>query len=150
MELVKPEIGLIFWMTVTFLVVLFLLRKFAWKPILKMLNDRDAKIENSLQEAERARKEVENLKSENENLLAQARAERDKILKEAKEIREKLITEAKTEAQNEGRRMIQSAKESIEKEKQLAMRELREQTVNIAMEAASKILRKELDNKGAQ
>src|SRR6476646_4623212 len=95
MELVKPSIGLIFWMVVSFSIILFILAKFAWKPILGMIKDREESIENALASAEKAKEEMKALQSSNERILAEARNERDAMLKEAREIREKMIADAK-------------------------------------------------------
>ncbi|MCX6352676.1 MAG: F0F1 ATP synthase subunit B [Bacteroidetes bacterium] len=144
MELVKPDIGLVFWMTITFLILLFILRKFAWKPILTMITDREASIANSLSEAANAREEMKSLKSQNEQILQEAVAEREKMLREAREMKEKMIAEAKTQAQDEGKKMIAQAKEAINMERDAAMRQIREQAVLLSIDAASKILKKEL------
>jgi F-type H+-transporting ATPase subunit b len=148
--LIMPNIGLMFWTLITFILLLITLRKFAWKPILDGLKNREQSIEDALSEARKAREEMGNLKAENETLLAQARQERDKILKEAKEIREKLLSDAKTQAQEEGRKIVADAKASIDKEKQAAFRELREQVVSLAIEASTKILKKELSSQPEQ
>lgn len=142
--LITPNIGLMFWTLLTFVVLLIVLKKFAWGPILSGLKEREQSIENALLEAQNAREEMKNLRSENENLLNEARAERDKMLREAKETREKLISDAKTQAQEEGKKIIAQAKESINKEKEQAFRELKEQVVLLSTEAASKILKREL------
>jgi F-type H+-transporting ATPase subunit b len=148
--LITPNIGLMFWTLLTFIILLVLLSKFAWKPIMNGIRSREVSIENALAEAKKAREEMKNLKSENESLLAEARGERDRILKEAREIREKMVADAKGMAHEEARLIVSNAKESIEKEKLAAMKELREQVVDLALQAASKILKKELDNRGAQ
>lgn len=144
--LITPNIGLMFWTLLIFTILLLVLRKFAWGPILTGLKTREQSIEDALNEAKKAREEMNNLKSENEALLAQARAERDRILKEAKEIKEKMITEAKTAAQDEGKRIMAQAQDAIEKEKATAFADLKEQVVTLAIEAASKIVKKELAN----
>ena len=146
MELVKPEIGLLFWMCVTFLIVLFLLSKFAWKPILKMISDREESISNSLDAAKQAREDLANLKATSEKVMKEAHAERDALLREARDIKDRIIAEAKTAAQEEGRKIIAQAKDSITSEKNAALRQLREQVVQMAMEASTKILKKELAN----
>ncbi len=144
--LLQPNIGLMFWTLLTFGILLLVLRKFAWGPIMTGLRTREQSIEEALNEAKRAREEMNSLKAENENLLAQARAERDRILKEAKEIKEKLISDAKTAAQEEGKRIMAQAQDAIEKEKATAFADLKEQVVTLAIEAASKIVKKELAN----
>ena len=108
MDLVTPGIGLIFWQAVTFLVVLFLLSKFAWKPIMASLRERESSIEDALSQAEKAKLEMQALKADNEKLVAQARLERDKILKEAQEAGLQLIEQAKTKATVEGNRQIEA------------------------------------------
>jgi F-type H+-transporting ATPase subunit b len=148
--LVTPDIGLMFWTLLTFLILLIVLRKFAWGPIMNGLKAREQSIENALSEAKKAREEMSNLKSENEALLAEARAERDRILREAKEIKDKLISEAKATAQEEGRKILAQAQQNIEKERLSAFKELKEEVVNLAMDAATKIIRKEMSSKGAQ
>jgi F-type H+-transporting ATPase subunit b len=148
--LVTPNIGLMFWTLLTFLLLLFILRKFAWGPIMNGLKAREQSIENALSEAKKAREEMSNLKSENEALLAEARAERDRILREAKEIKDKLISEAKTQAQEEGRKILAQAQQSIDKERANAFKELKEEVVNLAMDAATKIIRKEMSSKNTQ
>ncbi|CAN5913714.1 F0F1 ATP synthase subunit B [soil metagenome] len=150
MELVTPGIGLIFWTTITFIVVLFLLNRFAWKPILRSLNDREARIEDSLRAADRARLEMQNLKSENEKLLAQARIERDKILKEATEAGNRLVEMAKEKATQEGNRMIEQARETINNEKNKAMTEINNQAAILSIEIAERILKRELKDPLAQ
>jgi F-type H+-transporting ATPase subunit b len=117
MELVTPDPGLLFWMTITFLLVLFILTKFAWKPIMKALKDRESSIEEAIQSAENARRQMDSLKADNEKLLQEARLERDKMMKEAKEMKESIISQARKSADEEGRKMIAAAKEAIDKEK---------------------------------
>jgi len=117
MELVKPSIGLIFWMVVSFSIILFLLRKFAWKPILGMIKERELSIENALAAAENAKAEMKALQSNNEKILAEARSERDQLLKDAREIREKMIADAKGIAAKEGERLLTIARENIQNEK---------------------------------
>jgi F-type H+-transporting ATPase subunit b len=146
MELVKPEIGLIFWMVVTFLIVLFLLKKFAWKPILQMIGEREDSITGSLEAARMAKEELANLKATSERIIKEAHAERDTLLREARDVKDKIIAEAKASAQEEGRKIVAQAKDSITTEKNAALRELKEQVVNMAMDAASKILKQQLEN----
>jgi F-type H+-transporting ATPase subunit b len=150
MELITPGIGLIFWQTVTFIVVLFLLNRFAWKPILRSLNDRETRIEDSLRSADRARLEMQNLKAENEKLLAQARVERDKMLKDAAEAGNRLVEMAKEKATQEGNRMIEQARETINNEKNKAMTEINNQAAILSIEIAERILKRELKDPVAQ
>ncbi len=150
MELVTPGIGLIFWQTVTFLIVLFLLSKFAWKPIMQALHEREASIENALSAAEKAKLDIQGLKAENEKLLAQARLERDKILKEASEAGNQMLETARQKASDEGDRMILNAREAIENEKRAAITEVKNMAAQLSVDIAERILRKELSNPQAQ
>uniref|UniRef100_UPI0040484FE3 F0F1 ATP synthase subunit B n=1 Tax=Flavobacterium sp. TaxID=239 RepID=UPI0040484FE3 len=133
-----------------FVVFFLLMRKFAWKPILGAVKGREDSINNALLAAENAKKEMQNLKSDNEKLLAEARAERDLMIKEAREIKEKMIADAKSEAQVQGAAMIESAKASIESEKNAAMAELKNQVSSLSLEIAETLLKEELSNKEAQ
>jgi F-type H+-transporting ATPase subunit b len=142
--------GLFIWQIVIFVGLILLLKKFAWKPILDAVNEREEGIKNALLAAENAKKDMQNLKSDNEKLLAEARAERDLMMKEAREIKEKMIADAKSEAQVQGAAMIESAKASIESEKNAAMAELKNQVATLSIEIAEKLLQGELSNKEAQ
>ena len=144
------EFGLFFWQVLIFVGLILLLKKFAWKPILDAVNDREEGIKNALLAAENAKKDMQNLKADNEKLLAEARAERDLMLKEAREIKEKMIADAKSEAQTQGEKMIDQAKASIESEKNAAMAELKNQVSSLSLEIAEKVLRDELSNKESQ
>lgn len=148
--LVKPDIGIIFWTTVTFLVLLVLLRRFAWKPILNAVKSREESIETALASADKAREEMERLKSDNEKILAEARQERDRILKEAREVRDKVIGDAKEDAGQQAEQLIASAKEQIDNQKMAAITELKNQVAEMSIEIAEMILRKELDDKEKQ
>jgi len=142
--------GLFFWALIIFVGLVLLLKKFAWKPILDAVNEREEGIKNALLSAENAKKEMQNLKSDNEKLLADARAERDAMIKEAREIKEKMITDAKSEAQVQGAKMIEQAKASIESEKNAALAELKSQVSGLSVEIAEKLLKAELSNKESQ
>lgn len=148
--LVKPDIGLIFWTTITFLILLVVLRKFAWKPILGAVKDREASIKDSLASAEKARDEMERLQSNNEKILQEARQERDKLLKEAREIRDKIVNEAKDQASEQAEQIISSAKDQIHNQKMAAITELKNQVGEMSIEIAELILRSELANKEKQ
>jgi F-type H+-transporting ATPase subunit b len=150
MELVTPNFGLIFWQLVTFLIVLYLLTKFAWKPIMNALSERETSIENALSAAEKAKLEMQGLKAENEKLLAEARMERDKILKEASEAGNSIIETAKNKANEEGARMITQAREAIENEKRAAITEVKNMAAALSVDIAERILRKELSDPQAQ
>ena len=134
MDLVTPDFGLIFWTLVTFLLLVFLLSKFAWKPILKMVDDREASIEDALKAAERARDEMKSLQSDNEAVLKEARQERERILKEAREMKNKIVSDAKDIAIAEGEKAIASAKAAIVAEKASAIAELKNQAATLSIE----------------
>ena len=142
--------GLFFWQAIILVILIVLLAKFAWKPILAALAAREEGISNALLAAVNAKKEMQNLKADNEKLLAEARAERDAMIKEAREIKEKMIADAKSEAQAQGEKMIESAKASIESEKNAAMAELKNQVSTLSLEIAETLLKGELSNKEAQ
>jgi len=144
MELVKPEFGLVFWMTVSFLIVVFILRKFAWGPILSSLKERETSIEDALNAAKKAKDEVANMKAENEQLLKQARNERDMMLKEARDTKDAIVNEARSKAQSEADRMITSAREAIQNEKMAAITELKNQVATLSIEIAEKVIRQQL------
>jgi F-type H+-transporting ATPase subunit b len=146
MELIQPGLGLIFWMTISFGLVLFLLGKYAWKPIMKMLREREESIEQALHAADKARDEMKNLVSDNERLLAEAKNERDAILGEARKIREKIIEEARGKANEEAERIVENARERIENEKMAAITELKNQIALLSIEIAEKLIREELSH----
>ena len=143
MNLAHPE-SLLFWNTITFLILLFLLSKYAWKPIMKSVKEREASINSALEAAEEAKKEMQNLKANNERLLAEARVERDLMLKEAREMKEKIVAEAKEEAQREGDKLIKQAKDLIDSEKKVALAQLKDQIAALSIEMAQKIMINEL------
>ena len=149
MNFTAPE-SLVFWTTLIFLVFFLLLRKFAWRPILGAVKQREDSINNALQAAENARKEIQNLQAENERIIQDARAERDAMIKEAREIKEKMIADARVEAQAQGEKMIEQAKATINSEKNAAMAELKAQVSGLSLEIAEKILKQELSNAAAQ
>ena len=144
------SVGLFIMQTVLFVGLILLLKKFAWKPILDAVNEREEGIKNALLSAENAKKEMQNLKSDNEKLLDEARLERDTMIKDAREIKEKMINDAKTEAQVAGEKMISQAKAAIESEKNAAMAELKAKVSSLSVEIAEKLLKDELSNKEAQ
>tara|TARA_B110000027_G_scaffold77419_1_gene82487 strand:+ start:70 stop:570 length:501 start_codon:yes stop_codon:yes gene_type:complete len=144
------SIGLFFWQTVIFVLLIFLLKKFAWKPILDAVNEREEGIRSSLKSAEKAREEMASLQSENEDTLKKARLERDGLLKEAREIKQKLIEEAKNEANKEAKKIIIQAQETIESEKNAAIVDLKNQVANLSIEIAEKVLKEKLSEDKAQ
>ncbi|MEI6348769.1 MAG: F0F1 ATP synthase subunit B [Bacteroidota bacterium] len=150
MELITPGIGLVFWMVLSFSILLFLLKKFAWKPIILMLNERENTITEALDQAKIAREEMKALQANNEQLIILAKEERDAIIVEARHIREKMIEEAKLKANEESQRIIDSAKASINYEKMQAITELKNQVAQLSIDIAEKLLNDELDNKEKQ
>ncbi len=150
MDLLIPEIGLIFWHTVSFLILLFLLTKFAWKPVLKAIKDREKNIQSALDAAEKAKLEMARLTNENEQLLKEARAERDNILKEAKELKDKIVADAKLEAQESGKKILEQAKKEIEDQKNRALAEVKNQVSSLSLDIARKVLTKEFEDQTKQ
>ncbi len=142
--------GLFFWQTLIFVGLIFLLKKFAWKPILDAVNEREEGIKKALESAENAKKEMQNLQADNQRILQEARMERDAMLKEAREMKEKIIADSKNEAQAQGLKMIEQAKAAIESEKNAAMAELKLQVSTLSLSIAEKLLKDELSNKEAQ
>jgi len=150
MELIKPEIGLIFWMTLAFGVVFFILAKFVFPIIGSALRKREEKITEALELAERTHEEMKQLQADNEKILREAHEERDKILTEARATRDKIIEDAKTKATEETNRIVDSAKESIENERKAALTDIKNEIANISIKVAEKILERELNSDGAQ
>ncbi|UOQ66654.1 F0F1 ATP synthase subunit B [Hymenobacter volaticus] len=148
--LVTPELGLIFWQLVIFLIVLFLLAKFAWKPILTSLKQREDSIEGALRMADQAKLEMQELRAGNEKLLADARLERDRIIKEATALANQLIEQAKNKANEEGGRMIVQAREAIQNEKNAALAEVKNTAAQLSIDIAERILRRELTDTDSQ
>lgn len=149
-SLTTPAIGLVFWTTIIFILFFLILRKFAWKPILSAVNARDEMIKGSLASAENARKEMLKLQSDNEAILKKAREEREGILKEARDIRDRLIAEAKGKASEEAEKLVEKAKAGIEREKAMALADIREQVTSLSIEIASKLLGEKLQKTGEQ
>jgi F-type H+-transporting ATPase subunit b len=146
MELVNPGIGLIVWMTLAFLAILYILGKYAWKPILKSLKERESTIHDALNSAEKAKEEMLKLKFTNEELLQEAKNERDAILATARKIKDTIIEESKQKASEEANRIIVAAKESIQNEKMNAMTDLKNQLADLSLEIAKKVLKRELSD----
>jgi len=147
MELVQPGLGLIIWMTIAFSILLWILGKFAWKPIMKGLKEREQSIDEALHAADKAREEMKELKFSNEQLLKEAKEERDIILREARHVKENIIEEAKGKATQEANRIVESAKESIQYEKMAAITEMKNELASLSIEIAEKILKEELTSK---
>lgn len=150
MELVTPDIGLIFWQSVVFLIVFAILALFVWKPIMSALKTREHQIEDSLRAAEHAKEEMEQIKSDNEYLLQEARIERDQILKTAKEESGRIIDHAKAETSDITQKMIHDAQEAIEGERRAAVKEIKELVASLSIEVAEKVLREKLSDDKSQ
>jgi len=146
MELITPGLGLIFWMTLAFLLLLFILGKFAWKPILRMLKERETSIHEALNAANQAREEMKKLQFSNEQLLLEAKNERDSILNEARKVREKMMEEARVKAGEEAARIVEAARTDIQNEKLAAMTELKNQIAENSLTLARFILKRELSD----
>ena len=144
------SIGLFFWQTLLFVFLLLLLKKYAWKPMLAAVNDREEGIRNALDSAEKAKLEMQNLQADNQKLLKEARSERESMLKEAREIKNKMIEDAKDQAKEEAGKLVAQAQASIETEKKAAIAELKSQVANLSIEIAEKVVREELSNKDKQ
>lgn len=142
--------GLFIMQTVILIVLIFLMVKFAWKPILNSLNEREEGIQGALDAAEKAKREMENLQADNQKLLKEARSEREAMLKEAREIKNKMIEDAKDQAKEEAGKLVAQAQASIETEKKAAIAELKSQVANLSIEIAEKVVREELSNKDKQ
>lgn len=150
MELVTPSIGLVFWTLIAFLLLLLLLKKFAWTPIMGAIHEREQSIDEALNKAELAKQEMARLTSQNQDLMQQARAERDEILKEAKTLKDGILNEAKKQAQVEGAKLIEKAKIEIENQKKAALAEVKDQVSTLSLEIAERVLRNQLDDKTKQ
>ena len=148
--MLSAGLGTIIWTSVAFLIVVFLLKKMAWGPILETLRERENEIDQSLQAAEEAKRQMEELKSDNEKLIKEARLERDQILKQAKEAKEAMISEAKAKAKEEADKLIANAKATIETEKKAALSELKNSVAGIALEIAEKVVRERLSDDAKQ
>jgi F-type H+-transporting ATPase subunit b len=142
--------GLFFWQILLFVGLLLLLRKFAWKPILNAINEREEGIRSALASAEAAKKEMQDVTADSEKLLQEARAERELMLKEAREIKEKMLADAKAQAQQEGDKLVAQARQSIEGEKKAAIDDLKNQVASLSVEIAEKVLQKQLEDKDKQ
>lgn len=150
MDLLTPSFGLLLWTLLAFLIVLFILKKFAWKPILNSLKERENTIADSLATAERVKAEMSQLKSENEALLAKAREERAQLLKEARDTKDRIISEAKEQAKIEANKIVLDAQAAIHQQKMAALTDVKNQVGTLVIEVAEKVLRRELGNKTEQ
>ncbi len=150
MELVTPNPGLIFWTAITFCLLLYILGKYAWKPIMKAVSDRENSIESALLKADAVREEMARLTNENEALLKQARSERESILAEATKVKNQIINEAKEAAQKEGSRIMDNARAEINNQKLIALADVKNQVAVLSLEIAEKVLRKQFEDQKKQ
>ncbi len=150
MELLLPGLGLLVWTLIAFLLVLFILRRFAWKPILKGLKDRETNIADAIASAEKVKAEMAALKNENEALLAKAREERAVMIKEAKETGDRMIADSQNKAKVEYERIVAEAQATINQQKNAAIIDVKNQVGNLVIEVAEKVLRRQLENKPQQ
>lgn len=150
MELLVPEFGLVILQTIAFLLLMFLLAKFAWKPVLAAIKEREQSIDEALNKAELAKQEMARLTAQNEELMKEARAERDRILKEAKTLKDNILHEAKSQAHTEGAKLIEKARIEIENQKKAALSELKNQVSSLSLDIAERVLRSQLDDKTKQ
>jgi F-type H+-transporting ATPase subunit b len=144
------SLGLFVWQSLLFICLVLLLRKFAWKPILNSVSEREEGIKNALAAAEEAKKEMQNISADSEKLLKEARAEREAMLKEAREIKDKLIADSKEQAKVEGDKMIKQAQAAIESEKKAAVADIKSQVANLSVEIAEKVIKEQLSDKSKQ
>ena len=150
MDLITPEFGLVFWTLITFFILLVILKKFAWKPILGAVSEREEGIKNALASAENARIEMENLQSDNERILKEARLEREVMLKEARELKNKIIDDAKEEAKRQSDKLVRQAQETILREKKAAISDLKAEVAKVSISIAEKVIRGELSDADKQ
>jgi len=150
MDLLTPDIGLLFWQVLFFLALLFILTKFAWKPIAQSLKEREQDIQSALDLAERTRAEMAKLQADNQKLQAEARAERDAIIRSAKDASDRMIAEARDKASEEGKRILDQAREAMQTERQAMMAQVKKEVVDLSIQIAEKVLRKELSDKASQ
>ncbi|MBZ0327803.1 MAG: F0F1 ATP synthase subunit B [Altibacter sp.] len=150
MDLVTPDVGLLFWTFLSFIVLLVTLRMVAWKPMLGAVNSREQSIREALASAEAAKRDMENLTTDNERILKEARAEREAMMKEAREMKTKMIADAKDEAKVAADKMITNAQSAIETEKKAAIAELKNQVASLSLEIAEKVVKAELSDKDKQ
>ncbi len=150
MDLVTPDVGMLFWTLVSFIILYLILRKFAWGPILGAVKEREESIKAALDAADNAKKDMENLKADNEKILNEAKTERETMLKEAREIKSKLISDAEEEAKIRAKKMVKAAKTAIQNEKNSAMNELKNTVVDLSVGIAEKLISEELADKDKQ
>lgn len=150
MDLIKPEIGLIFWTALTFAILLYVLRRFAWKPILGAVSDREKGITDALAAADKARAEMENLTADNERILKEARVERETMMKEARDLKTKILADAEDEAKARAEKLIANAQAAIDAERKSAIADLKSQVAALSVDIAEKVVKNELSDKDKQ
>lgn len=150
MELFTPDLGLVFWMLVAFLVIFFILAKYAWPSIINGVDERSRFIDESIRSAKEANERLDGIKTEGERLIAEAREKQLVILQDASELRENMVKEAKKLAEQEGEKIREAARVAIQQEKEAALKEIRAQVAQLSIDIAEKVLRRNLDNKPAQ
>ena len=150
MDLLTPDIGLLFWQLVVFLLLFFLLSRFAWKPITQSLKEREHDIQSALDMAEKTRVEMAKLQADNQKLLAEARAERDAILRGAKETADRVVAEAQNKATEESKRILEKAREELQSERQAMVAQVKHEVIDLSLDIAERVLRKELSDKKSQ
>jgi len=150
MDLLTPEIGLLFWQLVVFLILVFALSRFAWKPITQSLKEREENIQSALDMAEKTRVEMTKLQADNQRLLAEARAERDAIVRSANDTRDRILAEAQQKATEEGQRIMNQTRDAIQAERQAMMAQVKKEVAELSLGIAEKVLRKELSDKKSQ
>jgi F-type H+-transporting ATPase subunit b len=150
MDLITPDFGLFFWMLVTFMLVFIILKKFAWKPIVQALKEREESIRDGLENAEEARNELENVKIKSDRIMAEAIVERDKLIRQGRQTKEKIVEEARASAETEAKKIMEVAKKNIEEEKRAAINQIKVQIATLSLEIAEKILRKKLEDGSQQ
>ena len=144
------SVGLFFWQTILFLVLVFFLKKYAWRPILNAVEEREAGIKKALDSAEKAKREMESLNADNEKILLEARKERDTMLKDARDTKNKIINEAKDQANEEAEKILSLAKEQITNEKMKAITELKNSVADLSIDMATMVIKSELKDKNKQ
>ena len=150
MELITPEYGLFVWQVVVLIILIFLLTKFAWKPVMKAVGEREASINDALASAEKAKEEMANLKADNEKMLQKARLERDEMLKEAQQMKKSIVEEATEDANQKAERILEKAQITIESEKKQALSEIKSQVAELSVQIAESVVKKQLDSKDEQ
>lgn len=150
MDLITPEYGLFVWQVVVLIILIFLLTKFAWKPVMKAVGEREDSINDALASAEKAKEEMANLKADNEKMLQQARAERDEMLKEAQEMKKSIISEATEDANQKAEQILKKAQITIQSEKKQALAEIKSQVADLSIQIAETVVKKQLDDKKEQ